>query len=88
MSTASTAEYEGIRGAIQQNIAVIRSLLDQVDALNSITLNIDDTAVKEKLEENVDSLYKSIENLIKQTNNLFDECIRLADMRTPDKVPA
>jgi arsenate reductase-like glutaredoxin family protein len=71
-------QYEQIRKAIRSNIAAIRNLLDQADNLYTIAQDVSDEPTKKKLSDSVQALYKSIDELIKQTDNLFDQYKYLA----------
>ena len=78
MSTSS--EYEIMRDAIQRNIEAIRVLLKEADDLSSAVEAIsEDGALKQQLSEHVDSLHKSIDNLVEETNKLFKQYIDLAN---------
>jgi chromosome segregation ATPase len=73
-------EYEAMRTAIQSNIEAIRSLLTEAKSLNDLVDNIsDNTELKEQLEQHLQSLHKSIDNLVEQTNALFEQYIKLAN---------
>lgn len=73
-------EYEAMRSAIQSNIEAIRSLLKEAKSLNDLVDSISDNAeLKGQLEEHLKSLHGSIDNLVDQTNALFEQYIKLAN---------
>ena len=72
-------QLRDVQEAIQNNIESIKSLLDQADALSSTINEIEDGTLKSKLEENLSSLYESINKLVNNTNSLFDELVDYAN---------
>lgn len=78
MSTAN--DYQIMRDSIQRNIEAIRMLLKEADDLTQAVDAITDNAVlKEQLSEHVTALHVSIDNLVEQTNKLFQQYIDLAN---------
>ncbi len=69
-------QYEEMRKAFRENIAAIRNLLDQADNLNQIATAVEDTNAKQRLTDSIKDLYKTIDNLIKHTDYLFDQLIK------------
>jgi CHASE3 domain sensor protein len=78
MSTAT--DYQIMRDSIQRNIEAIRLLLKEADDLTQAVDDITDNApLKKQLSEHVTALHVSIDNLVEQTNKLFQQYIDLAN---------
>ncbi|MBF9434648.1 hypothetical protein HA133_01695 [Mycobacteroides chelonae] len=69
----SVKQLEDVRGAIQVNIESIRSLFEQAQALNEIIESVQDPTLHDKLADNLKGIYGTIDKLIQNTDNLFDE---------------
>lgn len=69
----SVKQLEDVRSAIQVNIESIRSLFEQANALNEIIESVEDQELHGKLAENLKGIYRTIDQLIQNTDNLFDE---------------
>ncbi len=77
---SAVAEYEAMRRAIQANIEAIRNLLNEADELSQAVNAIKDNAsLRDQLKVHLESLNKSITNLVDQTNALFEQYINLAN---------
>ncbi len=85
MATSIQSQYESLRSAVRANINVIRALLMQVDSLNSTIHSIEDEAVRNKLDQNIRDIYHSINKLIAETDDLFTESIKLAEVSASSK---
>lgn len=64
-------QYNILQATIRGNINAIRALLMQVDALNTTITSIDNKELKNTLDQNIKSVYKSINQLIDETDKLF-----------------
>lgn len=64
-------QYNSLQASIRGNVNAIRVLLMQVDALNTTIASIDNDDLKNQLDRNIKSVYKSINELIDQTDQLF-----------------
>jgi ADP-dependent phosphofructokinase/glucokinase len=69
----SVKQLEDVRMAIQVNIESIKSLLEQANSLSELIAPIEDTILRDKLEENLKGIYSTIDTLIENTDKLFDE---------------
>lgn len=64
-------QYNVLQASIRGNINAIRVLLMQVDSLNETVTKIDNAELKSALDQNIKSVYKSINDLIDETDKLF-----------------
>lgn len=71
MNEEAKQQYNILQASIRGNINAIRVLLMQVDTLNSTVTTISDEELKRVLDQNVKSVYKSINELIDETDTLF-----------------
>lgn len=69
----SVKQLEDVRNAIQVNIESIKSLIEQANSLSEIITPIEDTDLRDKLSVNLQGIYSTIDNLIENTDKLFDE---------------
>ncbi len=69
----SINQLEDVRSAIQVNIESIKSLLEQANSLSDLIAPIEDTNLRDKLAENLQGIYSTIDRLIENTDKLFDE---------------
>ena len=69
----SISQLEDVRVAIQVNIESIKSLLEQANSLSELITPIQDTDLRDKLAENLQGIYSTIDSLIENTDRLFDE---------------
>lgn len=69
----SVNQLEDVRTAIQVNIESIKSLLEQANALSELITPMEDTDLRDKLAENLRGIYTTIDQLIENTDKLFDE---------------
>ncbi|MEO5949414.1 MAG: hypothetical protein ABIP74_03350 [Candidatus Saccharimonas sp.] len=69
----SINQLEDVRTAIQVNIESIKALLEQANSLSALITPIEDTILRDKLAENLHGIYITIDQLIENTNRLFDE---------------
>jgi predicted component of type VI protein secretion system len=69
----SINQLEDVRAAIQVNIESIKSLLEQANSLSELITPMEDTVLRDKLAENLKGIYTTIDSLIENTDNLFDE---------------
>ena len=69
----SVNQLEDVRTAIQVNIESIKSLIEQANSLSEIITPIEDTVLRDKLAANLQGIYSTIDNLIENTDKLFDE---------------
>lgn len=69
----SVNQLEDVRAAIQVNIESIKSLLEQANSLSELITPMEDTDLRDKLAENLQGIYSTIDNLIENTDKLFDE---------------
>ncbi len=69
----SINQLEDVRTAIQVNIESIKSLLEQANSLSDLITPIEDTNLRDKLAENLQGIYSTIDRLIENTDKLFDE---------------
>lgn len=74
----TTQDYEDMRQAIRGNVAIIKDLLKQAEAYRSIIDTIEDEPTKQRFEKNVEDIFKTIDSLVKQTDYIFDQYIKLA----------
>jgi ADP-dependent phosphofructokinase/glucokinase len=69
----SINQLEDVRVAIQVNIESIKALLEQANSLSELITPIQDTDLRDKLAENLQGIYSTIDSLIENTDRLFDE---------------
>jgi ADP-dependent phosphofructokinase/glucokinase len=69
----SVKQLEDVRAAIQVNIESIKSLIEQANSLSELIAPIEDADLRDKLAENVRGIHSTIDRLIENTDNLFDE---------------
>lgn len=69
----SVKQLEDVRAAIQVNIESIKMLLEQANSLSELISPMKDTDLRDKLAENLKGIYSTIDNLIENTDRLFDE---------------
>jgi hypothetical protein len=69
----SVKQLEDVRSAIQVNIESIKSLIEQANSLSELIAPIEDADLREKLAVNVRGIHSTIDRLIENTDNLFDE---------------
>jgi prefoldin subunit 5 len=79
MSKDAINEYTAMRQAIQSNIDAIRARIDQANALTASIHMVKDKDTKVKLTAQAESLNKSIDHLINETDKLFKQYIELAN---------
>jgi hypothetical protein len=78
MSHDVIEDYEAIRQTIKRNVQAIRALLAQADELSAIVVDMTDPEVKKSLTASVESLYKRIDELIEETDKLFNQFVKFA----------
>lgn len=74
-------QYNAIRAAISSNLNTIKSLLDQANGLHKIVTELDgnvDSDERTKLTNSINSIYKSIDLLVIQTDSLLKIFIEYA----------
>lgn len=69
----SVNQLEDVRTAIQANIESIKSLLKQANSLAELIEPMEDTDLRNKLAETLEGIYHTIDQLIENTDLLFDE---------------
>lgn len=79
-----TVKYKKIRKNMMENITAIRDLLDQASSLTAVVKETSDPELQEKLAKSVASLYKSIDVLIDQSNELFNSYMDFAETIADD----
>jgi len=72
MNQETRQQYSAIQTSIRGNINAIRVLLMQVDTMNETVATITDVATKAALDQSISNVYKSINLLIDETENLFN----------------
>lgn len=79
-------QYNAIRATIGSNLGTIKSLLDQANSLHQVVQDLDgnvDAEEKQKLNDSINNMYKSIDLLIMQTDTLFQTFIVYANSKEP-----
>ncbi len=79
-----TVKYKKIRKNMMENITAIRDLLDQASSLTEVVKETSDPELQERLAKSVASLYKSIDALIDQSNELFNSYMDFAETIADD----
>ena len=72
-------KYETIRATVQNNLATIRTLLEQADNLTGLIEATPEDDHKAALTASVKSLYATIDTLIEESNRLFDQYLDFAN---------
>lgn len=77
-------QYTMIRKTLVSNVETIRLLIEQAEALSTISEQLNGTSVadqetKDKLKQEVNKMRESISKLIEQTDELFDLYNKSAD---------
>ena len=76
MKTSIQNNYQNIRNMIKTNVDTIILLVEQAQGLEQIVNNISDNEansdLKNKLENQIAELRKTIADLVKQTESLFE----------------
>lgn len=79
-------DYEAMRTALRENVGIIKDLVKQAEAYNSIISSVKDKETKEKFEKNLEDIYKTIDSLAKQTDYMFHQYIKLAQANAEAKI--
>lgn len=76
--------YYAIRASINSNLMTIKSLLEQANGLHEVVAGLAktvDSGEKKKLDDSLSNIYKSIDMLVIQTDNLFKAFVEYANSR-------
>ena len=66
-------QYGAIRETIRTNIDTIGRLLSQAENLKNIVDNVNDSDIKDSLQNEVEKIQNTVGELIVQTDRLFDK---------------
>lgn len=72
-------QYTAIRGTIKANVTSISMLFKQAESLKKLVSEIEDANTKKTLENQVETIEQTIGNLIKQTDELFDQYAKFVE---------
>lgn len=66
-------QYNSIRDTIKANLATIRQLIRQAENLKRLVSSIEEQTIKESISIQIDTIESLIDNLITQTDKLFEQ---------------